>query len=524
MTDDMGSIGARILGHAVKRPHDRAVVCDGEALDYAGLLTQARKTSARLSALGLSGGGARRVGVLGANSLDYAVVVVACQLEGVTVVPLPVLVTADAQARMLADADIAVLFHDAECAVAAQNALRLGTRDVVLVEIGPAFRADGSREHRLAAWSSKSVEASHTHDVHGSWISDLIYSSGTTGLPKGIAQSYAARRSQCITLAAMGVTDGVQLLHTVGLYSNYGFSALLLALWWGGAFFMQRKFSGPATVELLARELIDMAWFAPATLIRTLDAPGFGAAVAGKTCAKLSAGAPLSEAHKLQVLSAWPGAFFEVYGQTETGTLTMLPMHAVPPSKLSSVGVVLPSVQVRIITEAGTEVAPDEEGEIVGHSTTLMTGYHEREEANADAFWRDADGRLFIRTGDIGRIDREGYLWLCDRKKDMIISGGFNIYPADIERVFGEHPDVFESAVVGYPSDRWGESPVAFVKLRVTGAVGEDDLKAWVNARLGSVQRVVAVKVLDDLPSGAMGKILKRELRDQFAPEIGRLP
>ena len=150
-------------------------------------------------------------------------------------------------------------------------------------------------------------------------------------------------------------------------------------------------------------------------------------------------------------------------------------------------------------------------------------GFHQREEANASAFWRDGEGRLYIRTGDIGRLDRDGCLWLCDRRKDMIISGGYNIHPADIERAFDGHAAVFESAVVGYPSDRWGESPVASVTLRDGAAAGEDELRDWVNARLGSFQRVARVKLLPELPNGSMGKILKRELRDRYASEVGPL-
>jgi acyl-CoA synthetase (AMP-forming)/AMP-acid ligase II len=184
---------------------------------------------------------------------------------------------------------------------------------------------------------------------------------------------------------------------------------------------------------------------------------------------------------------------------------------------------VLPSAMVKILSDEGEELPPDAEGEIAGHSTTLMSTYHGRADAAAAATWHDASGRRFIRTGDVGRLDADGYLWLCDRKKDLIISGGYNIYPADIERAFQGHPEVLEVAVVGFPSAKWGETPVAFVTLREGSTATEAELRDWVNSRVARIQRVAEVRLLDALPSGTMGKILKRELRREFADTIGTL-
>jgi long-chain acyl-CoA synthetase len=128
------------------------------------------------------------------------------------------------------------------------------------------------------------------------------------------------------------------------------------------------------------------------------------------------------------------------------------------------------------------------------------------------AEWHDPSGKRFIRTGDIGRFDEDGFLVLVDRKKDMIISGGFNIYPSDLEAVLAQHPAVAEVAVVGVPSERWGETPVAFV----VGNTSEEELLKWANQRLGKTQRLAAVRVVDALPRSAIGKVLKRELRQRF--------
>jgi acyl-CoA synthetase (AMP-forming)/AMP-acid ligase II len=157
---------------------------------------------------------------------------------------------------------------------------------------------------------------------------------------------------------------------------------------------------------------------------------------------------------------------------------------------------------------------------VVGRSAGMMTGYYRQPDKTAEAEWHDSEGRRFIRTGDVGRFDEDGFLVLMDRKKDMIISGGFNVYPSDLEQVLVAHPDVAEAAVVGVASAQWGETPVGFVALKAGAASSADALMAWTNERLGKMQRLTQVVVVDTLPRSAIGKILKRELRDGFNASI----
>lgn len=161
-----------------------------------------------------------------------------------------------------------------------------------------------------------------------------------------------------------------------------------------------------------------------------------------------------------------------------------------------------------------------EAGEVVGHSGGMMNGYHRQPEKTREAEWFDPAGKRFIRTGDIGRFDADGFLVLFDRKKDMIISGGFNIYPSDMEGELRQHPAVLESAVVGVPSEAWGETPVAFVVLRPGQSVPAAELKDWVNARVGKTQRLSELVLTEELPRSAIGKILKRELRDSWTGSV----
>ncbi|HEX7115667.1 MAG TPA: class I adenylate-forming enzyme family protein [Steroidobacter sp.] len=525
MSDDtFVSFAERLLSNAHAIAQRPAIVCDGAVLTYGALIKKASACAGRLQSLDLEPQGRRRVAIIAANSLDYATIIVACQLAAVPVVPLPCLVGADALARMLDDAEVAVVFYDQDYAEKALTAIHSSrTTTMTAVKIGPSERA-GEEHTLLDAWLASQSGRFTPPTIEPDWESDLIYSSGTTGLPKGITQTHRGRVRQSIGLAQLGIGNGVSVFHTVGQYSNFGMIAIFLALWWHGTFYLTRKFSGAGLRDTLLEKRIDLTFVVPATLMRALETPGFDAVAQRAPCIKLSSGAPLSKALKQQTLAHWPGPLFDAYGQTETGALTMLRADSVADDKLGSVGTPLPTTVLRILDDAGNPLPVGAEGEIAAHTPTLMSGYHGHEEATEAVHWRDEQGRLYIRTGDIGRLDQDGYLWLCDRKKDLIISGGFNIYPADIERELEAHPAVLEAAVVGAPSARWGETPVAFVTLRDSHRVDAQELQSWVNARVGSVQRVAAIRILQELPRGALGKILKRELRQYVAEMIGSLP
>jgi len=204
-----------------------------------------------------------------------------------------------------------------------------------------------------------------------------------------------------------------------------------------------------------------------------------------------------------------------VYGLTEGGGTFILDCH-LHPDKLHTVGKPAPGHDVRLIDDEGREVPRGEAGEVVGHSATMMTCYRNQPELTREAEWFDPQGKRFLRTGDIGRFDGDGFLVLVDRKKDMIISGGFNIYPSDLEEVLKQHPDVAEASVVGVPSIRWGETPVAFVVLRKSIAGKEKEILEWSNSRLGKTQRLAGVEIVGALPRSPIGKVLKRELRDAW--------
>ena len=253
---------------------------------------------------------------------------------------------------------------------------------------------------------------------------------------------------------------------------------------------------------------------------RLMAHPGFDGHDLGSFRMKFSTSAPFHAGLKADVLRRWPGALVEMYGMTEGGGTCILEAHA-HPDKLHTVGRPAPGHDIRLIDEEGREVPAGEAGEVVGRSPGMMKGYHGRPEKTREAEWYDAQGQRFIRTGDVGRFDADGFLTLFDRRKDMIISGGFNIYPSDLEGVLREHPSVLEAAVVGVPSVQWGETPVAFVVPRPgVDPATADALRDWVNARVGKTQRLSDLRWVEELPRSAIGKVLKRELRER----VGAMP
>jgi long-chain acyl-CoA synthetase len=234
---------------------------------------------------------------------------------------------------------------------------------------------------------------------------------------------------------------------------------------------------------------------------------------------KFCTSAPFSAALKADVLKRWPGGLTEGYGMTEGGASTVLFAHETP-DKLHTVGKPWPWCEIRLIDEQGREVEAGEVGEVVGTSVSMMKGYHNLPGKTAEATWYDETGRPFIRNGDVGRFDEDGFLILMDRKKDLIISGGFNVYPSDLETRLFEHEAVSDAAVVGVPSTQWGETPVAFVVLKVGNAITAETLRTQINAQLGKTQRISSITLLEALPRSHIGKVLKRELRERYSASI----
>jgi acyl-CoA synthetase (AMP-forming)/AMP-acid ligase II len=336
-------------------------------------------------------------------------------------------------------------------------------------------------------------------------------------VPKGIVHSHAARKASYAGSRGRYFSQDTVNVVATPFYSNTTCVTWLLATASGGTNVILPKFSPEAFLDAVERHRVTHAMLVPVQYDRILASERFAAADKSSLAFLFSTSAPLRAETKRKILDELPAELIEIYGLTEGGAVSVLDARA-HPDKLASVGRPAGS-DLRILDEQGNDVRPGQTGEVVGRASSMMSGYLNRPEETAELLWRDTKGELYFRTGDLGRFDEDGFLYLLDRKKDVIISGGFNVYATDLESVLSTHPDVLEVAVIGVPSERWGETPLALVVLTPGARATTTELAAYTNDRVGKAQRVSAVEIRPDLPKNAIGKILKRELRAPYWPE-----
>jgi long-chain acyl-CoA synthetase len=466
------------------RPQHKAIVQDDpahRAIDYRALDALMDRVAAALQRDGVEP--RQSIAMCGPNSIEYGVVFLGALRAGVAVAPLAPSSTSESIARMTRDSGARMFF-------------------------------DEHKLRNLEAWLAPVGAKPRPVEIQPDWPFNIIYSSGTTGEPKGIVHPHAMRWAHVRRAGVLGYgTQAVTLLSTP-LYSNTTLVSFLPTVALGGTAILMPKFDVRMYLELAQKYRVTHTMLVPVQYQRIMAFADFGKYDLSSFRMKRCTSAPFAAALKKQVVERWPGRLLDSYGLTEGGGTCMLDCSA-HPDKLHTVGKPAPGHDIRLIDESGREAAPGEAGEVVGHSPGIMTGYHNQPQKTRAAEWHDPSGKRFIRTGDIGRFDAEGFLTLVDRKKDMIISGGFNIYPSDLEAVVKEHEAVSEVSVVGVPSEQWGETPVAFVVLKKD--VSPEQILAWSNERLGKMQRISAVRIVDALPRSAIGKVLKRELRNSYS-------
>ena len=447
------------------------------------------------------------VAICAPTSLEYVASFLGALRAGAVVAPLSPSSTPASIAAMVQDCGAKRLFYDAT------------TRDA-LTKVDPAltriaFDDDDASGESFTKWLRQADVKPEPVAIAPEWTFNIIYSSGTTGTPKGIEQSHFMRWLHVQRAALFGYDSEAITLISTPLYSNTTLVSVFPTLAGGGALVLMRKFDARAFLALAERRRVTHTMLVPVQYRRIMALADFDSFDLSRFRMKFSTSAPFEAALKEDIVRRWPGGLVEYYGMTEGGGTCVLVAHEFP-DKLHTVGRPAEDHDIRLIDERGIEVPRGAIGEIVGHSPATMIGYHNQSGLTREAEWFDASGKRFIRTGDIGRFDADGFLTLMDRRKDMIISGGFNIYPSDIESRLSERREIAEAAVVGVPSKTWGETPVAFVVLRAGCQADAEELKLWVNARVGKTQRLSGLRIVENLPRSEIGKVLKRELRDAW--------
>ena len=490
--------------HARVRAHRRAVVAHDGTHDWQGLIARTSRVANGLHGLGLRPGA--RVGMLMSNGIATVEVIVACLRAGYVVVPLNLSVT---------DANVATMLEDSGASaivVTADQLPRVASTPIPvrIVAAGPAPAGWIGFEDWADAQSAEPPAVALTPDA----LAVILYSSGTTGLPKGITHSHGTRIAWARDLAAaFRYHSAANTAIATGLFSNISWVGVLCTLLNGGTLFVMDHFDPRDFMDLCERERMTHVSMVPLMFQRIIEHPQFAEFDLTSFQSMMCIGSKCPPALKAKLHALFPGALFDSYGLTEGVTTVLDPEDTL--AHLESAGRPLIGTECLVLRDDDSIAGPGEGGEIVGRSRFSMVGYWNRPDANREASWIGPDGRLWLRTGDIGSIDAQGFVTILDRKKDMILSGGQNIYPADIESVLLTHDDVSECAVIGIPSDAWGETPLALVVPRNPDADAEA-LRAWVNARIGKQQRVHAVTFRASLPRNPNGKLLKRELRAEF--------
>jgi acyl-CoA synthetase (AMP-forming)/AMP-acid ligase II len=504
-------IAELVREHARAAPRRPALVDAATTLDYGDLDAIMDRVAASLQRDGIAPG--ETIAICALNSTRYAALFLGALRAGVVVAPLAASVTPASFRSMLADAEARILFVDASANDVLGNGDGLPPRVALSGDV-PGTTFD---DWLVAAGSAPRPVATVPEMPF-----NIIYSSGTTGTPKGIVQSHGMRWTHVMRGGRFDYGPQTVTLLATPLYSNTTLVVFFPTLAFGGTMVLMAKFDVDRYLALAAQHRVTHTMLVPVQYQRLMASPRFGDHDLSSFHMKFSTSAPFAAALKADVVRRWPGGLVEFYGMTEGGGTCILAAHE-QPTKLHTVGQPAEGHDIRLIDEAGRELPRGATGEVVGHSGGMMSGYHGQPGKTAEAEWFDATGKRFIRTGDVGRFDDDGFLTLVDRRKDMIISGGFNLYPSDLEAVLRLHPEVAEAAVAGVPSERWGETPAAWVVARAGATLDAEGLRAWANEQLGKTQRIAFLQLVDELPRSAIGKILKRELRDRFVAAASSL-
>jgi long-chain acyl-CoA synthetase len=511
------NVGDVIRRNAELFPARVAFVCESRQATFGSFNTRVNRLANALIGQGLAPG--ERVALLLPSDLEMLEAYGACEKAGFVAVPMNTRLHAREIGDILADSEPAALIFDARLAHMIPDASEYpaGIRFTCSVAAGTGQTWKAADYERLLAGGSSAEPDRRPKPSDTAYV---YYTSGTTGKPKGVMQTHAsalnnARRVMIdLEIRPADITVGSSPLFHIG-----GRSMCFNYFYRGCTAHLMTKFDPDEFLRIAARESASMLMCVPTTLKMLLES-------AERKCADLSAvrsvfysGAPAA-APVLREITAWMGNVLQqVYGMSETGpaiTILRREDHAAAiarndDQRLLSCGRPCLDVKVRAVDDAGNDVDPGAVGEVLVASDSLMAGYWRLPELSAAALH---DG--WLRTGDLGVWDDEGYLYLVDRKKEMIVSGSENVYPREVENVLYAHPDIADVAVIGVPDERWGEAVLAIVVRKPGVQLSADDITTFCSDRIASYKKPRRVEFVTELPQNSIGKIDKKTLREKY--------
>ncbi len=494
---------ARLRGDAV------AIRCEGRDLTYADLDQRARQVAGLLQHAGVRPGD--RVAWLGRSSEAWYEVFFGVAHVRACFTPINSRLAPSEIAAILADATATLLFVTPGYEAAAETAVRRAGLEVRTIVVGGA--PGGLRDY--ASLRDTAPDPVLERACAGDDLLQ-IYTSGTTGLPKGVRLT-DANCLAFVTLSqqveGMDYRPGDVMLILMPLFHVAGTNVSFTALAAGGRILLQPDFSPPAVLQALCAEHVNHVFAAPAMISALLQSPGVASTDVSALRTMGYGASPISEAVLTQASRIFGCAFVQFYGLTETsGAGTTLPPHSHDGERLRSCGQPWPGIEVRITDAAGRVCPAGAIGEIEIRGPTVMAGYWNRPEATAETIRPDG----WLRTGDAGFMDRDGLVFVHDRVKDMIVSGGENVYPAEVENAILGCPGVADAAVIGVPDDRWGEAVKAIIVPSPGARPDPAAVIAWARDRIAGFKTPKSIDFIDVLPRNPAGKVLRRELRAPY--------
>ena len=497
--------------NAAFTPDKPALVFEGQALNYSAFHARIEQTARALKAeFGVSRGD--RVAILSLNRPDYLVLLYACARLGAMLVPLNWRLAVAERLFILSDASVKVLvLEHAFGAILPELEKSQPEACIVGLDFAPAR---GSAFDALLTRARGNGRNPHA-DLSCPLL--IVYTSGTTGRPKGAVLRQEALLWNAVMSQHMhGLTSDDHVLTVLPLFHVGGLNIQTTpALHLGATVTIHSRFTPDATLAAFARERPTLTTLVPATIQAVTDHPDWASTDLSSLKA-VSTGSTIVPPHLIERFVARGVPVLQVYGSTETCPVAVYTRLGGDLSRVGSTGLPGLCCEAAVIDDAGVELPPNMPGEIVVRGPNVFCEYWDDEEATREALH---DG--WYRTGDIGLRDADGYFWVHDRKKNLIISGGENIYPAEVERVLLEHPDVVECGVIGRPDTRWDEVPVAYVIRRSGCLVDAENLKAHVLTQLARFKVPRDIVFVDDLPRTALGKVRHFMLRQLDEPAQG---
>jgi acyl-CoA synthetase (AMP-forming)/AMP-acid ligase II len=502
---DVTRIQARVYGdHA-------ALVCEDRRSSYAALDAAASRVGQRLRQEWINP--QERIAYLGKNSDQFYEIWFGALKARVCLAPVNFRLAAPEIAYILKDSDAKILFVGADFRELAEKALAdLPVKPRVI-------SLDGARGdwEDYAAWRDRAEAVDPMMDMPADDDVIQLYTSGTTGHPKGVQltnANYLAFVRMSEHVAGFQYRDDEAVLNAMPLFHVAGTNVGLAGLVNGARVVVLRDLMPGVVLDLIQRERINHAFFVPAVILMLMNAPEMAGADLSSMKTVSYGASPIAEDLLRRAQERFGCGFLQFYGMTETvGAGTYLPPEAHDPAmnKLRSCGIAWPGVEVKVVDASGAEVAQGEVGEIVIRAPIVMKGYWHKPDATREAV---RDG--WMHTGDAAYRDADGYFFIYDRVKDMIVTGGENVYPAEVENAVFGHPAVADAAVIGVPDDKWGEAVKAVIVLKPGANADEASIIAWARERVANYKVPKSVDFVDAIPRNASGKILRRELRKPY--------